>query len=137
MRFWRLPTSFNHGHAPGNNFLKECQDGSLDGVVAIYRTSLSGSITGLIDEELLHVLPKTLKYIYHNGPSPFQRHSILVERKSCVTDFLLRRQLGSDTSLLAGRAPFTSPVSLPRLITLRLIRPSFLCSAPSAVSTHP
>ena len=45
------------------DFIKECQDGSLDGVVAAYRTFSSFSITGLFDEELCKVLPKSWRYL--------------------------------------------------------------------------
>lgn len=50
-------------------FIEECKSGALDGVVAAYRTFVSVGITGLIDEELVAVLPKSLKYIIHNGTS--------------------------------------------------------------------
>jgi D-3-phosphoglycerate dehydrogenase len=48
-------------------FIQECRDGKLDGVVAAYRTFASAKITGLIDEELVNVLPKSLKYLSHCG----------------------------------------------------------------------
>ncbi|ERF73496.1 hypothetical protein EPUS_04119 [Endocarpon pusillum Z07020] len=48
-------------------FIEECKSGKLDGVVAAYRTLDSVRITGLIDEELVSVLPKTWKYLCHNG----------------------------------------------------------------------
>ncbi|CAG8957557.1 hypothetical protein HYFRA_00010423 [Hymenoscyphus fraxineus] len=50
-----------------DEFIKECQTGVFDGVVASYRTFQSVAITGLIDEELVAVLPKSLKFIAHNG----------------------------------------------------------------------
>ncbi|KAJ5781540.1 uncharacterized protein N7518_010023 [Penicillium psychrosexuale] len=46
-------------------FIQECKDGKLDGVVAIYRTVGSLSQTGLVDEELVNVLPSSLRYIAH------------------------------------------------------------------------
>jgi D-3-phosphoglycerate dehydrogenase len=49
-------------------FIQECKDGKLDGVVAIYRT-FSTSITGLVDEELVNIMPSSLKYIAHCGMS--------------------------------------------------------------------
>lgn len=52
-------------------FLQECREGKYDGVVAIYRTFHSISITGLIDEELVNALPKSLKYMAHCGLSLF------------------------------------------------------------------
>ncbi|KAJ5679462.1 Phosphoglycerate dehydrogenase [Penicillium macrosclerotiorum] len=48
-------------------FLQECRDGKLDGVVATYRTFHSASLTGLVDEELVNALPKSLRYIAHCG----------------------------------------------------------------------
>ncbi|CAG8255851.1 unnamed protein product [Penicillium nalgiovense] len=48
-------------------FSEECKDGKLDGVVAIYRTIGSVVQTGLVDEELLNVLPSSLRYIAHCG----------------------------------------------------------------------
>ena len=41
--------------------------GAFDEVVAAYRTFQSVAITGLIDEELVKILPKSLKFIAHNG----------------------------------------------------------------------
>jgi hypothetical protein len=38
-------------------------------VVAAYRTFGSISITGLIDEELVNALPKSWRYLAHNGES--------------------------------------------------------------------
>ncbi|KAJ9320207.1 hypothetical protein DTO027B5_5203 [Paecilomyces variotii] len=48
-------------------FIQECKDGKFDGVVAAYRTFPSVDITGLIDEELVAVLPKSLTYLAHCG----------------------------------------------------------------------
>ncbi|KAM0178742.1 hypothetical protein ACHAPF_003443 [Botrytis cinerea] len=48
-------------------FIEECKNGVYDKVVAVYRTFTSVAITGLIDEELISVLPKGLKFIAHNG----------------------------------------------------------------------
>lgn len=50
-------------------FIQECKDGKLDGVVAIYRTIFSIAQTGLVDEELVNVLPSSLRYIAHCGMS--------------------------------------------------------------------
>ena len=50
-------------------FIQECKDGKLDGVVAIYRTIGSLNQTGLVDEELVNVLPSSLRYIAHCGTS--------------------------------------------------------------------
>ena len=49
------------------DFIKECQSGKLDGVVVAYRTFGSVAITGLIDEELVNALPKSLRYLAHCG----------------------------------------------------------------------
>lgn len=56
------PTSTSH-----SQFLQECASGSLDGVVAAYRTFMSVSITGPWDAELINALPKSLKFCAHNG----------------------------------------------------------------------
>ncbi|PQE06550.1 glyoxylate reductase protein [Rutstroemia sp. NJR-2017a WRK4] len=48
-------------------FIEECKNGVYDKVVVAYRTFPSVAITGLIDEELISVLPKSLKFIAHNG----------------------------------------------------------------------
>jgi len=50
-------------------FIEECKSGAFDNVVAAYRTFLSVAITGLIDDELLTLLSKSLKFIAHNGMS--------------------------------------------------------------------
>lgn len=48
-------------------FIRECQDGKLDGVVVAYRTFHSISVTGRFDEELCNVLPKSWKFLCHCG----------------------------------------------------------------------
>ncbi|QSZ29044.1 hypothetical protein DSL72_003554 [Monilinia vaccinii-corymbosi] len=48
-------------------FIEECKSGRFDNVVAISRTFTSVAITGLFDAELISVLPKSLKFIAHNG----------------------------------------------------------------------
>ncbi|KAA8897223.1 glyoxylate reductase [Sphaerosporella brunnea] len=50
-----------------DDFIKECQSGAFDGVVAAYRTFGSVSITGLIDGPICDALPASLKFIAHNG----------------------------------------------------------------------
>jgi hypothetical protein len=45
------------------DFMKECLDGKLDGVIAAYRTFDSVAVTGRFDEELCKVLPKSWKYL--------------------------------------------------------------------------
>ncbi|KAK4943856.1 glyoxylate reductase [Elasticomyces elasticus] len=49
------------------DFIKECREGKLDGVVAAYRTFPSISITGRIDAEICDALPKSWKYLAHCG----------------------------------------------------------------------
>ncbi|KAG9498720.1 hypothetical protein J7337_009531 [Fusarium musae] len=55
-------------------FIEETKSGAFDGVKAIYRTNESVGITGLFDAELLDVLPKSLKFICHNGAGYDQIH---------------------------------------------------------------
>lgn len=50
-------------------FIEECKGGKLDGVLVAYRTFNSVDITGKFDEELVPLLPETLKFICHNGTS--------------------------------------------------------------------
>ena len=55
------------------DFIKECESGELDGIVATFRTFSSVTITGRVDTELIQALPKSLKYICHNGTIPCPR----------------------------------------------------------------
>lgn len=48
-------------------FIEECKAGTFDNVVIAYRTFQSVAITGKIDQELVPILPKSLKFIAHNG----------------------------------------------------------------------
>ncbi|KAM0258906.1 hypothetical protein ACHAQJ_003562 [Trichoderma viride] len=49
-------------------FIEECKSGKLDGVVVICdRAPSSLATTGKYDEELIQALPKSLKFICHNG----------------------------------------------------------------------
>ncbi|PWY69771.1 glyoxylate/hydroxypyruvate reductase [Aspergillus heteromorphus CBS 117.55] len=48
-------------------FIRNCQAGQYDEVEVIYRSNTSTKFTGPFDAELLAVLPKSLKYICHNG----------------------------------------------------------------------
>jgi len=48
-------------------FIEECKSGKLDGVVAVYRTFVSVGTTGLIDKELIGVLPESVRFMAHNG----------------------------------------------------------------------
>lgn len=49
------------------DFIKRCKDGEFDGVFALYRSNDSNPLTGDFNEELLDVLPKSLKFVCHNG----------------------------------------------------------------------
>lgn len=58
-------------------FIEECKRGAFDKVKVAYRTFQSVAITGLVDEELVKVLPEGLKFIAHNGIFyPFERWGI-------------------------------------------------------------
>ncbi|KAL2107134.1 hypothetical protein VUR80DRAFT_5661 [Thermomyces stellatus] len=49
-------------------FLAECKDGKLDGVVAICdRAPHSLAVTGKFDQELIQALPESVKFLCHNG----------------------------------------------------------------------
>ena len=50
-----------------DQFLSNCKSGEYNNVAALYRSNMSTSETGLFNEELISVLPKSLKYICHNG----------------------------------------------------------------------
>ncbi|KAF2088824.1 hypothetical protein K490DRAFT_55449 [Saccharata proteae CBS 121410] len=100
-------------------FIEECKSGKFDGVVAAYRTFGSVSITGLIDEEIVKVLPESLKFICHNGAGYDQvdipactSRSIRVSNVPTIVDdatadtniFLILGALrGFNTSMLALR----------------------------------
>ncbi|KKK20594.1 hypothetical protein P175DRAFT_0474799 [Aspergillus ochraceoroseus IBT 24754] len=49
------------------DFIQNCKDGQYDDVEVIYRSNTSTKYTGPFDAEMVSVLPKTLKYICHNG----------------------------------------------------------------------
>lgn len=48
-------------------FLSKCKNGDFKDVFALYRSNDSNKITGNFNEELLDALPKSLKFICHNG----------------------------------------------------------------------
>jgi hypothetical protein len=52
-----------------NTFIEESKSGAFDGIKAIYRTNKCLDTTGVFDAELLDALPKSLKFICHNGNS--------------------------------------------------------------------
>ena len=50
-----------------DDFISKCKNGEFDGVYALYRSNDSNPITGDFNAELLDALPKSLKYVCHNG----------------------------------------------------------------------
>ncbi|KAJ5294909.1 hypothetical protein N7508_009730 [Penicillium antarcticum] len=48
-------------------FVANCKAGQYDDVVALYRSNTSTKYTGPFNAEMVAVLPKSLKYICHNG----------------------------------------------------------------------
>lgn len=58
-----------HEYPDGNreDFISKCKSGEFDGVYALYRSNDSNPITGDFNAELLDALPKSLKYVCHNG----------------------------------------------------------------------
>jgi D-3-phosphoglycerate dehydrogenase len=50
-----------------DEFLSNCKTGEYNDVVGLYRSNMSVSVTGPFDKEMVAVLPKSLKYICHNG----------------------------------------------------------------------
>jgi phage head maturation protease len=53
-----------------DEFIQECKSGALDGVSVAFRTFDSFSFTGKVDSGLVSALPKSLKFICHNGLPP-------------------------------------------------------------------
>lgn len=49
------------------DFINECKAGAFDGVLVVYRTFESVELTGRFDEELVRLLPASVKFICHNG----------------------------------------------------------------------
>ncbi|KAH8652765.1 D-isomer specific 2-hydroxyacid dehydrogenase [Tricladium varicosporioides] len=100
-------------------FIQECKSGAFDKVSVAYRTFQSVAITGLIDEELVAVLPEGLKFIAHNGAGYDQidvhactKHDIRVSNVPTAVDdatadvnmFLILGALrGFNTSMIALR----------------------------------
>jgi len=48
-------------------FIEECRSGAFEGAIVAYRTFDSFSLTGKIDKDVVSALPKSLKFICHNG----------------------------------------------------------------------
>ncbi|EFY84633.1 glyoxylate reductase [Metarhizium acridum CQMa 102] len=74
-------------------FIAECRSGAFDGVSVAFRTFDSFNITGKIDDELCDALPKTLKFMCHNGAGYDQvdipactAHSIRVSNTPTAVD---------------------------------------------------
>jgi hypothetical protein len=53
-------------------FIEECKSGAFEDVSIAFRTFMSVAITGIVDEELISHLPKSLKFIAHNGRKPIE-----------------------------------------------------------------
>lgn len=49
------------------DFLAKCKNGDFKDVFALYRSNDSTQFTGPFNDELLDALPKSLKFICHNG----------------------------------------------------------------------
>lgn len=47
------------------DFIEECRSGTLDGIVALYRASVT--VAGKFDEELVSALPQSLKFVCYTG----------------------------------------------------------------------
>ncbi|KAL3420568.1 D-isomer specific 2-hydroxyacid dehydrogenase [Phlyctema vagabunda] len=71
MKEWEACSSFvslkKFDGTTREEFFKKCSDGSYDDVVAIYRSNDSTSLTGPFNADLVSKLPKSMKYICHNG----------------------------------------------------------------------
>lgn len=59
--------SKEHGNTTRASFIKDLDSGKYDNVVGITRTFPSVSLTGRFDSELISHLPKSIKFICHNG----------------------------------------------------------------------
>lgn len=66
------------------DFIAECGSGALDGVSVTYRTFDSAKITGKVDSELLDALPKSIKFLCHNGERMISRPQSLLDRQTDV-----------------------------------------------------
>ncbi|PVH99162.1 D-isomer-specific 2-hydroxyacid dehydrogenase-like protein [Periconia macrospinosa] len=53
--------------ASREDFISKCKSGAFDGTYALYRSNDSNKLTGNFNAELLDALPKSLKFICHNG----------------------------------------------------------------------
>ncbi|KAK5134202.1 hypothetical protein LTR08_006862 [Meristemomyces frigidus] len=62
-----LVTLKEYGSGSREDFLSKIKSGEYDDVVGIYRSNDSTSVSGPFDKELVKALPKSLRYITHNG----------------------------------------------------------------------
>lgn len=76
-------------------FINTLSNGAIDGVFAIYRTFESVETTGRIDAEVISLLPRSVKFICHNGKSRWPDSEICVAFKSCVVLCTLKCLLNS------------------------------------------
>ena len=76
-------------------FIKECQSGAFNGVVAAYKTFASKDITGRFDEELVKQLPESWKFICNNGMwlSPFEVGKAKGQRPRAARSVYMRVRL--------------------------------------------
>ncbi|MCJ1234335.1 hypothetical protein MMC14_002294 [Varicellaria rhodocarpa] len=98
-----------------DEFFQECRSGTLDDVVAVYRTFSSFAVTGRWDEELFKELPSSLKFVCHNGAGYDQidiaaatSHSIHVSNVPTAVD-----DATADTAvflILSALRKYSSPI---------------------------
>ncbi|KAK4624024.1 Putative 2-hydroxyacid dehydrogenase [Fulvia fulva] len=62
-----LLTLKEYGEGSREDFIKRLDAGEYDDVVGIYRSNDSVAVTGPFDQEMINHLPKSLKYVTHNG----------------------------------------------------------------------
>lgn len=60
-------TLYEYPTGTRQDFIGKCKAGAFDGIHALYRSNDSNQYTGNFDDELLDALPKTLRFICHNG----------------------------------------------------------------------
>lgn len=78
-----------------SDFIRECQTGHLDGVVALYRAAIT--VAGKFDAELVGALPQSLRFVCYTGL--FQRsagckpHFLGIHHMRRRADFPKRRRL--------------------------------------------